>query len=76
MLEGLTPPKHNGHKCKIQSLSASMTESDKKIFFEAMGDEETWPAKTLSRSLRKLGFEVSDHPIRMHRTKQCRCYRD
>lgn len=76
MLEGLKPPKHKSHTCKINTVSATLSESDKKILFDAMNDEETWPAKTLSREVRKLGLEISDHPIRMHRAKQCRCYRD
>lgn len=76
MLEGLKPPKHGGHTCKIDSLTATMEESDKKILFDALADEDSWPAKTLSRELRKFGLDVSDHPIRQHRTKQCRCFRD
>jgi hypothetical protein len=76
MLEGLTPPKNLGHTCKIDTLAQDMSESDRKIFLAAIDDKETWPAKTLSRELRKRGVETSDQPILLHRTQQCRCFRD
>jgi hypothetical protein len=76
MLEGLTPPKSKVFTCKVDTLAKDMSEADRKIFMDAINDKETWPSKTLSRELRKLGVETSDQPITSHRNKSCRCFRD
>lgn len=74
MLEGLTPPPNKSVYCKIEQLSATLDESDKKILTDAL-DNPDWSANGLSMALRQRGFSVADVTITKHRQKACACYR-
>ena len=76
MLEGMTPPKPRSVYCKIQQMSADLSEKDYEIFIEAVNDTQKWPAKTLTNSLRSRGVSVADTTITKHRTGNCACFRD
>ena len=74
MLEGLTPPKLL-RSCAVRTVLNSLNETDKKVFLDAVNDEQTWPASTLSKSLSSHGVDISDRSIRHHRSKACSCSR-
>jgi hypothetical protein len=75
MLEGLTPPQLNKGSCKVGIIAETLSESDKKILFDAVADSDRWPVKTLSKALSEKGIQVSDSPIYNHRAKTCACFR-
>ena len=72
MLEGLTPPERIT-PCAVRTLREAFNENDLAIFDKALADFDSWPHKTLSTALRERGVEISDKPIRMHRTGKCSC---
>jgi hypothetical protein len=72
MLEDLTPPVKE-LPCAVRKILDRLDESDQKILINALSDEDTWPAKTLSRALNDKGLTVSDGPIRKHRSNRCSC---
>lgn len=73
MLEGLTPP-IIGRSCKVATEAAKLSDSDKKILFDAVADKDRWPVKTLSRALSERGIMLSDTPITNHRQRTCVCF--
>lgn len=76
MLEGLTPPPNKAQYCKIAIIEADLTDTDKKIFMDAVNNKDLWRARALSLELRKRGVDVADTTITKHRTKMCFCYRN
>ena len=76
MLEGLTPPKNKAIYCKIDQTFQSLSESDAKIFTEAIDNTAQWGARTLSIALRERGISIADTTIAKHRSRTCACYRD
>jgi hypothetical protein len=60
--------------CKVKNLAATLTEVDRKIFLAAVMNPD-WPLKTLENELRKRGMEISEHPLKKHRTGACACSR-
>jgi len=75
MLEGLTPPKPQSYYCKVDILQKGLSDSDRKIFLDAIQNPE-WKMKPLAAELRSRGLEISDTTIARHRNKQCTCFRD
>lgn len=76
MLEGLTPPPPNARTCKVGSVAATLSDTDKDILLKAVMDADNWPVKTLSRALSERGLQISDSPIYNHRSKACACFRN
>jgi hypothetical protein len=72
MLEDLTPPVKE-LPCAVRKLLERLDESDRNILVKALADEDTWPAKTLTRALADKGLVISDGPIRKHRSNRCSC---
>lgn len=75
MLEGLTPPSKFYGTCKVATIAATLSEADKKILLEAVGNKEAWPIKTLVKALSERGLQISDSPLTSHRAKTCVCFR-
>lgn len=73
MLEGLTPT-HRVYPCKIRSVLASLSESDKKILSEALDNPE-WTNSALATALNNKGLKVSRYSVETHRGKNCSCWR-
>jgi hypothetical protein len=76
MLDGLTPPKSNVHRCKIATSLQDLDASDSEILADAVNNIRKWPAQTLATELRKKGLVISDGSITRHRKKTCACYRE
>jgi hypothetical protein len=72
MLEGLEPPAKS-YFCKVGTLLVSLDAADAQILSNALADESTWPAWTLSQALKAKGAPLGDGPIRNHRRGSCRC---
>jgi hypothetical protein len=72
MLEDLTPPV-KALPCAVRKLLERLDDSDQAILTRALADEDTWPAKTLTRALADKGLVISDGPIRKHRANRCSC---
>lgn len=75
MLEDLKPPPPNQRTCKVGSVAATLSETDKDILLKAVMDSDNWAVKTLSRALAERGIQISDSPIYNHRSKACACFR-
>lgn len=75
MLEGLTPPSKFGGSCKVATMSADLSESDKKILEEAIANKDAWPIKSLMKALGEKGLIISATPLTAHRAKTCACFR-
>jgi hypothetical protein len=72
MLEGLTPPERVP-SCAVRTVREKLDQHDKVIFDKALADFHAWPHKTLAVALRERGVQISDKPIRMHRSGKCSC---
>ena len=72
MLEGLEPPE-KAFRCKVATVLNDLEPDDTRIFAQALADEGTWPAWTLSQALKGRGIPLGDGPIRNHRRGSCRC---
>ena len=72
MLEDLEPSKRIYH-CRVKIVRAKLDESDKKIFDEALADEQKWTPYGLSQALTKRGIKIFDKPIKKHREGTCTC---
>lgn len=72
MLEGLAPAKRT-YDCRIALIRKDLSDSDRKIFDEALADTETWSAYSLSVALTNRGIKIQDKPIRKHRSGLCQC---
>lgn len=75
MLEGLTPPVNPMGSCKVATLAATLSESDKEILLDAVMDSKRWGVKTLMRALSERGISISATPISNHRNQTCVCFR-
>jgi hypothetical protein len=75
MLEGLTPPVRNAGTCKVATVSATLSDDDRKIFLAAVSDKSNWPIKTLAKALNERGLLISDSPLTNHRAQTCVCFR-
>ena len=72
MLEGMKPNKRT-YACRVAVVMESLDDADKKIFQDALDDEETWTAYSLSVALTNRGVKIHDKPIRKHRDGICQC---
>lgn len=75
MLEGMTPPPRTGTTCKVETISRTLEDKDKKILIEAVNDQARWSVKNLIKALNERGLQISDTPIYNHRAKTCACFR-
>lgn len=72
LLDNLTPPQKI-YPCRVRELYESLDKSDADILREAIGNIESWAAKTLSNALRERDVSLSDLSITRHRTNRCSC---
>lgn len=72
MLEDLAPAARE-LSCAVRKVQNRLDDADKTILDRALGDEDAWPAKTLSKALADKGLLISDGPIRKHRAGRCSC---
>lgn len=72
MLEGLTPPQQQ-RKCKVIVVADGLDVADKKIFLDAIGNDEIWSANGLSIELSKRGLSLAGDTIQKHRKGICQC---
>ena len=75
MLEGLIPPVQFKGSCKVASVTATLSEADKKILLDAIANKDAWPIKSLARALNERGLQISESPLSSHRAKSCVCFR-
>lgn len=75
MLEGLEPPKNKAIYCKVDLMAQELDEADRKIFLDAVADQDKWGARTLTNALRQRGLSIADTTITKHRVRACACYR-
>jgi hypothetical protein len=73
MLLNLRPSKAD-EGCKVFRTAARLKPKDRKIFLDAIADEETWSAYALDIELRKRGIVCTNDTIMAHRRKVCRCH--
>jgi hypothetical protein len=59
--------------CKVLRTAQHLDDEDRKIFLDAVADEETWSAYALDIELRKRGIVCTNDTIMMHRRGVCRC---
>jgi hypothetical protein len=62
-----------GDKCKVMRTAQQLDDEDRKIFLDAIADEEQWSAYALDIELRKRGIVCTNDTIMMHRRGVCRC---
>lgn len=72
MLEGLEPNKRTYH-CRVNQIREELSETDRKIFDDALEDRAKWTPYSLSQALMKRGVKIQDKPIRKHREGTCTC---
>ena len=68
MVQGLSKT-----KCKVARMGESLEGDDQRIFWNAVGDAESWPAIRLERELKTRGLRVSNDTILAHRAGICCC---
>lgn len=75
MLEGLKPQEKSvkSRHCKVVRIAEKLDDSDRAIYVEAIGDDETWPALALEQALKLRGIFVSNDTILAHRRGVCCC---
>ena len=71
-LDGLTPHVKEV-SCKVRMLLATLSEQDQAVLGAAVNDENQWPARTLSNSLKQRGVSLTDLTITKHRRGFCSC---
>ena len=59
--------------CKVMRTAQHLDNEDRKVFLDAVADEETWSAHALDIELRKRGILCSNDTIMMHRKGACKC---
>jgi hypothetical protein len=62
-----------GDKCKVIRTAQQLDDEDRKIFLDAIADEDSWSAYALDIELRKRGIVCTNDTIMMHRRGVCRC---
>lgn len=72
MLENLTPPTVV-RTCKVQRITAGLSDSDRKILQGAIADQVTWKTHVLVAELQKRGIDMSESTLRKHRRAECSC---
>lgn len=72
MLEDLTPPVKIS-ACKVRTVLNELNDKDQAILEKAIGDVQSWPAKTLSRELNARGILLLDQTLTKHRQGLCSC---
>ena len=75
VLENLEPTKRIYH-CRVKVVRAKLDENDKKIFDEALANEQKWTPYGLSQALIKRGIKIFDKPIKKHREGTCSCSKE
>ena len=71
-LDGLTPHVKEV-SCKVRMLLTTLSEQDQAVLGAAVNDENQWPARTLSNSLKQRGVSLTDLTITKHRRGFCSC---
>lgn len=71
-LDGLTPHVKEV-SCKVRMLLITLSEQDQEVLATAVHDEQRWPARTLSNSLKQRGVSLTDLTITKHRRGFCSC---
>ena len=61
--------------CKVQTVRAKLSESDKAIFDKAVKDVENFSTHSLHLGLRQLGVEIGYQTLARHRKNICSCGR-
>jgi len=61
--------------CKVQTVRAKLSDSDKTIFDNAINDVENFSTHSLHLGLRQLGVEIGYQTLSRHRKKICSCGR-
>lgn len=74
LLDGLEPPVKRD-SCRVRTILESLEKKDQEILNNALADEITWKAKTLSDSLKQRGLQIVDTGISRHRRQLCSCFR-
>lgn len=74
MLENLRLPEAEPFCSMVTKATETFDTKDQQIFFDALKDTR-WSAPMLSEKLTELGFELSPHMIKNHRSGKCRCAR-
>jgi hypothetical protein len=59
--------------CKVSRTAQRLDDEDRKIFLDAIADEQNWSAYALDIELRKRGIVCTNDTIMMHRRGVCRC---
>lgn len=72
MLENLKAPVYITN-CKVRTVAAQLDEKDKKIFLDAIADEQNWAAVALQKALHHEGIKIGQEVIRRHRSGVCSC---
>jgi hypothetical protein len=72
LLDGLQPP-IKFYPCKVRELYETLENADAEILRSAVGNLESWGAKTLSNALHERGISISDLSITRHRKNLCSC---
>lgn len=59
--------------CKVARIAQHLDKADRKTYFNAIDDTETWSAYALEIELKQRGIYVSNDMINLHRKGACRC---
>lgn len=54
-------------------IAQHLDKADRKTYFNAIDDTETWSAYALEIELKQRGIYVSNDMINLHRKGACRC---
>jgi hypothetical protein len=73
MLEDLKPPTRS-YPCRVRDLAATLEPKDEKIMLAA-AEDPAWSIIGLSRELSRRGLQISEQPLKSHRSRVCSCFR-
>jgi hypothetical protein len=72
VLENLQPNQRY-YSCNVNELLKTLEDADKKIFMDAVADEQKWTAYGLHAALKARGLKLNDKAINKHRQGECSC---
>ncbi len=73
MILNVKPATSRDSHCKVMRTAQQLDDEDRKVFLDAIVDEDTWSAYALDIELRKRGIVCTNDTIMMHRRGVCRC---
>jgi hypothetical protein len=73
LILNIKPGTSRDSQCKVMRTAQQLDDEDRKVFLDAIGDEDNWSAYALDIELRKRGIVCTNDTIMMHRRKVCKC---